>query len=309
MDVNVRTPDVNELNQILRVLKQWQYDDGPLHLHPGDLGWYSLRGAAATAAATRVWSYGDTALAIALVDGPQLLRFAMDPARHQDESLAIRIVADVGEPATGVLDAGSATIEARGAWALSEQLAKEGWLPDEPWTPLQRNLAAPVEVAGLRIETIEPDCTDEWVSVHWSAFRGTPIPDGRLRNFVDGWRAAAEGPFLDSARILSLYDDSHAVAVAAVWSAGAGRPGLIEPMGVHQEHRGRGYGTIMTRAAAAALREMGSSSATVCAESSNTGAVSTYLAAGFSAHPEVTDWRRDPDASTVAPRQHWTVTS
>ncbi len=39
---------------------------------------------------------------MALIDGPQLLRFAMDPAWHQDESLALRIVADVGEPATGV---------------------------------------------------------------------------------------------------------------------------------------------------------------------------------------------------------------
>lgn len=293
MNVNVRTPDVDELDRIFRVLKQWQRDEGPLHLHPGDLGWYSLRGAAATAAATRVWSSGDTALAIALIDGPQLLRFAMDPARHQDEALACRIVADVGEPATGVLQAGSATIEARGASALAVHLAKEGWLPDEPWTPLHRDLSTPVEVADHRIGTIEPGSTDEWVSVHWSAFRGTPMPDERRRNFVDGWRAAAAGPFLDSARILALYDDSDAVAVAAVWSAGAGRPGLIEPMGVHQEHRGLGYGTTMTRAAAAALREMGSSSATVCAESSNVGAVSTYLAAGFSAHPDVTDWRRD----------------
>ncbi|ACL41251.1 GCN5-related N-acetyltransferase [Pseudarthrobacter chlorophenolicus A6] len=294
MDVNVRTPDVNELNQILRVLEQWQCDGGPLDLHPGDLGWYSLRGPAATAAAIRVWSCGDTALAIALLDGPQLLRFAMDPSLRQDESLAVRIVADVGEPATGVLDAGSATIEARGAYALSEQLTKEGWLPGDPWTPLKLNLAAPIDTGGPHVEIIEPDRTDEWVSVHWSAFRGTPIPHGRLRNFVDGWRAAAEGPFLGSARILSLYADSRAVAVAAVWSAGNGRPGLIEPMGVHREHRGRGYGTIMTRAAAASLREMDSSSATVCAESSNAGALSTYLAAGFSAQPEVADWRRGP---------------
>ncbi|WP_407079868.1 GNAT family N-acetyltransferase [Arthrobacter jinronghuae] len=40
--------------------------------------------------------------------------------------------------------------------------------------------------------------------------------------------------------------DGHVVAVAAVWSAGGGRPGLIEPLAVHQEHRSRGYGTVMT---------------------------------------------------------------
>lgn len=292
MEIDLRTPGIDELGGISRALRAWQHDSGPLHLHPGDLGWYSLRGAAATAAATRVWSHCGTALAIALVDGPQLLRFAMDPALHKDESLARRIVDDVREPATGALAAGSATIEARGASALSTQLEKEGWLPDEPWTPLRCDLTAPVDVTGLRVETVEPDSTDEWVAVHWSAFRGTPMPEERAHNFMRGWEAAAEGPFFGSSRILALYVGSDAVAVAAVWSAGVGRPGLIEPMGVHQDHRGRGYGTKMTRAAAAALREMGSSSAAVCAERSNVGAVSTYLAAGFTAHPEVTDWRR-----------------
>lgn len=293
MDISVRTPDVGELNQVLGVLREWQHDEGPLHLHPGDLGWFSLRGPAATAAATRVWSHGEKALAIALIDGPQLLRFALDPAMHLDQSLARRIVADVGDPAAGVLAAGSAAIEARGASALTSHLAKAGWQPDEPWIPLQRSLAEPIEVAGLRVETVEPDCTGEWASIHWSAFRGTPLPDERLRAFVDGWRAAAEGPFFDSARILTLHDGDQAVAVAAAWSAGACRPGLIEPLGVHQEHRGRGYGTLMSRAAAAALREMGCSSATVCAEGSNPGAVAAYRAAGFTAHPEVADWRRD----------------
>lgn len=295
MDIDLRTPGIDELDEISRVLGAWQHDTGPLHLHPGDLGWYSLRGAAATAAATRVWSSGDAALAIALVDGPQLLRFAMDPALHQNEALARRIVADVSVPTTGVLEAGSATIEARGAPALSGQLAKEGWLPDEPWTPLRRDLTAPVDVTDLRVETMEPDGTDQWVAVHWSAFRGTPIPEERVHSFVNGWQAAAKAPFFGSARILSLYDDSDTVpvAIAAVWSAGVGRPGLIEPMGVHQDHRGHGYGTMITQAAAAALREMGSSSAAVCAESSNVGAVSTYLSAGFTAHPEVSDWRRD----------------
>ncbi|MGV0111897.1 GNAT family N-acetyltransferase [Arthrobacter sp. CP30] len=238
MDIDLRTPDIDELSRVSRALYDWQSDSGPLHLHPGDLGWYSLRGPAATAAATRVWSRGDTALAIALVDGPQLLRFAIDPALRQDEALARRIVADVSEPATGVLEAGSATIEARGASALSGRLAKEGWLPDEPWTPLRRDLTAPVDVADLRVETVEPADTDEWVAVHWSAFRGAPMPEDRVRSFVRGWQAAAKAPFFGSVRILSLHDDSDtvpvAVAVAAVWSAGVGRPGLIEPMGVHQ---------------------------------------------------------------------------
>lgn len=276
------------------MLGEWQHDRGPLHLHPGDLGWYSLRGPAAAAAATRVWSQDEAILAIALLDGPELLRFAINPEWHRDRTLASRIVADVNNSAIGIFSEGEVTIEARGARALNEQLAQKGWTPDEPWTPLHRDLAVPPEFSGFRIETVEPRHTAEWAAVHWSAFRGTPIPNERIQRIVDGWCLATESPFYDLAQILLLRcDDGHAVAVAAVWSAGKGRPGLIEPLAVHQEHRGRGYGTAMTHAAADALRKMGSSSAIVCAESSNAGAVATYLAAGFTAYPEITDWHRN----------------
>jgi len=87
-------------------------------------------------------------------------------------------------------------------------------------------------------------------------------------------------------------DDGVAVAAVTVWSAGPGRPGLLEPMGVHRDHRGCGSGTSITLAAAAALREMGSSSAIVATPTSNKGAVATYTAAGFDAAPDVTDFRR-----------------
>ena len=74
-----------------------------------------------------------------------------------------------------------------------------------------------------------------------------------------------------------------------------GRPGparLLEPMGVHRDHRGHGYGTAITVAAAALLRELGSSSAIVCTASSNVGAVATYGSAGFRQLPDVKDLRR-----------------
>ncbi len=101
------------------------------------------------------------------------------------------------------------------------------------------------------------------------------------------------GPFRASARTLAAFDDrGQAVAVVTVWSAGPGRPGLVEPMGVRRDHRGHGYGTAITMAAASALREMGASSAVVGAESSNLGAVATYLAAGFTAGQQVADLRR-----------------
>jgi GNAT superfamily N-acetyltransferase len=101
------------------------------------------------------------------------------------------------------------------------------------------------------------------------------------------------------ARCLVGYDDEGvAVAVVTVWSAGPGRPGLLEPMGVHRDHRGCGNGTSITLAAAAALREMGSSSAIVATPTSNKGAVATYAAAGFDAAPDVTDFRRPAQPSS-----------
>ena len=107
------------------------------------------------------------------------------------------------------------------------------------------------------------------------------------------WHAMAAAPPYAQARCLVGYDDSGAaVAGVTVWSAGSGRPGLLEPLGVHEDHRGHGYGTAISVAAAAALREMGASSATVCTPSSNVGAVAAYASAGFQRLPDVTDFRR-----------------
>jgi GNAT superfamily N-acetyltransferase len=293
------TPGVQDLDHVSGVLSGWQYDGGPLHLHPGDLGWHSLRGAAKTAASLRAWSREGKILALGLLDGPDgLLRMAVDPDLRDEDELSRQLVADVNDPQRGVLDAGNAIVEARGAERFSQLLSEEGWQADEPWTPFRRDLSGPVEEgrveeAGVRIETIGPDRVDPWVAVHWSAFKGTPFGEEDRRNFLDSWLTMAEGPFYHRARSLAAFDGhDNAVAVTTVWSAGPGRPGLLEPMGVHRDHRGRGYGVAISVAAASALREMGSSSAVVCAESSNAGAMSTYAAAGFTAHEQVADLQR-----------------
>lgn len=284
------SPSVEDLVHVVDALSRWQHDSGPLHLHPGDLGWHSLRGADATAGAIRTWSRGGRILALGLLDGPQLLRMAIDPDLRDDDELATQLVADVNDPRRGVLDAGSATVEARGAEHFSRSLSELGWEKGEPWTPFHYDLSDPVGDVGLRVEIVDPDRADIWVPVHWSAFRGTPFTEENRRDFVERWLTMATGPLYDGGRSLAAFDtDDHAVAVATVWSAGPGRPGLLEPMGVHRDHRGHGYGVAITRAAASALRQMGSSSAMVCAESSNVGAVATYAAAGFTPHHEVAD--------------------
>lgn len=291
--LEVTTPDVSRLAQVGETLARWQVDGGPVHLHPGDLGWYSLRGAEETASSIRIWADGATPSAIGLLDGPQLLRLAIDPTRRDDTGLATRIADSVEDPEGGVFAPGQATVEARGADALTRTLGRQGWQEDEPWIPLRFDLSTPVQPTGTLIETINEDRAGEWVGVHWSAFRGTPLDDGVRQTFVNRWLTMTSGPFAVASRNLVAFDENgKAVAVTTVWSAGPGRPGLIEPMGVHRDHRGRGYGAEITRAGAAVLREMGSSSVVVAAEGANSGALATYLAAGFVPATPVVDMSR-----------------
>jgi GNAT superfamily N-acetyltransferase len=286
VSIVLSVPGVDGLGEAVRVLREWQDDGAPVQLHPGDLGWHWRFGAEATGAAFRTWSRDGQFLAVGLVDGPGLVRLAIAPEAQRDEELAAQMVADVSQPDRGVLPPGSVSVEARFGGLFQRLLLDDGWDPDEPWTPLRRDLAEPVEDCGVQIEVIGPERAQVRVAVQRAAFSGSTFTEER-------WHAmAAGGPYAD-ARCLVAYDDrGAAVAAATVWSAGSGRPGLLEPMGVHRDYRGRGYGTAITVAAAAVLREMGSTSAIVCAGSSNVGAVATYRSAGFQQLPDVPDLRR-----------------
>ncbi len=288
------SPDVAGLRRAVVALRGWQVDRAPMQLHPGDLGFHWRDGAERTAADLRVWSRGDRVVAVGLLDAPQLLRMAVAPDLQEDDELVDRIRADIDQPERGVLDAGGAVVEARCGPALTEALVDGGWRYDEPWSPLVRDLTRPVPACGLPVETIGPDGADLWQSIHWSAFRGTTMTDEDRRVARVRWDAMASSTPYAEARCLTAHDEhGEAVAVAGVWSAGRGRPGLLEPIGVHAAHRGRGHGRAVTLAAAAALREMGSSSAVVCTPSTNVGAVAAYRSAGFEELPEARDLRRE----------------
>ena len=294
MDIHLTTPSVRQLDGVVATLRSWQADDQALQLHPGDLGWYSMRGVAATAAAIRVWSADDRIVTVGLLDGDDVLRMAFDPQVRDEDELVQRLAADLDDRQHGPLSADAASVEARGAEHLKRILTEErGWQPDELWVPFRRDLSSPVAEPGVRVEVTGPDQAAAWVGVHWSAFRGTPMAEDDLQRRVGFWRTMADGPIYAGARSLAAFDTGgQMVAVSTVWSAGPGRPGLIEPMGVHHDHRRMGYGTAITRAAATALRDLGASSAIVCTEHARTGALVTYAAAGFTADPPVADLRR-----------------
>ena len=286
MTLELRTPTVDELGTVVRDLARWQSDDAPLQLHPGDIGWYARLGVAASAAAVRTWSRTGQIVAIGLLDGADLLRMTLAPQAHRDLPLAEAIVADIVDPHRGVLPAGAAIVEAPTGAVVKDVLTEAGWSDDEPWTPLRRDLSEPVEDPGLRIETVGPEQASDWAAIVRSAFGSTTFTDQR-------WHAMSAGAAHADARSLLGYDRQGApVAAITVWSAGPGRPGLIEPMGVHTEHRGHGYGRAITVAGAGVLQDLGASSAEVCTESARVGAVATYRSAGFHPDPERTDRRR-----------------
>jgi GNAT superfamily N-acetyltransferase len=284
MQVDLTTPDPHMLDGILSDLASWQQDGLPVQLHPGDLGWHWRFGAATLAGALRVWTAKGTVVAIGFLDETSLIRMGVKPSADQDENLAQALVRDLEDPARGVLTGDRVVVEARFGAAFRALLRRRGWVDDDPWTPLVRDLQAPVEVPDLRVETVGPHRAADRTAVQRAAF-------DRSTFTADRWTAMSQSPAYRDARCLVGYDgEGNAVAAATVWSAGAGRPGLVEPMGVHRDHRGNGYGTAITRAAAAALRDLGASSATVAPPTSNGGAVATYTSAGFRGMPAVTDF-------------------
>ena len=282
----LQTPTIDELPAAVCALRDWQRDDSPMQLHPGDIGWFWRFGAEATAAAVRTWNRDGRILAVGLLDGDDLLRMTIAPDARRDEHLAGQLADDIGDPARGVLPAGPVYVEAPQDALLQDVLAQRGWPTDEPWTPLYRDLRDAVENSGIRFEVVGPELAEARADIQRASFAKSIFTGER-------WKVLAAGFAYADARCLLGFDDQGvAVAAITVWSAGEGRPGLIEPMAVHPDHRGHGFGRAITLAGAATLRQLGSSSAIVCTTGSNVGAVATYASAGFEAQAEVHDRMR-----------------
>jgi GNAT superfamily N-acetyltransferase len=274
--------------EIVAALREWQGDDVAFQLHPGDLGWFERFGADTTRAAVRMWTRDGRIIAIGLLDGADVLRLTTAPDATGDRELAEQLADDLTDAASGVFAKGEAFLEVPNGALVRELLTDAGWHIDEPWTPLSRDLREPVESHALAIETVTPELVETRVALQRTSFATSVFT-------VEAWRAMASGlSFLDARDLVGFDESGTPVAAITVWSAGPGRPGLVEPMGVHSEHRGRGYGRAITLAGAVALRELGASSATVCTKSSNRAGIATYESAGFVPLQERSDLRRQP---------------
>lgn len=286
MSVTLLQPTPTDLPRVIDVVASWQRDGAPVQVHPGDLGWYQRFGAEALAAALRVWVRDEEAVAVGFLDESNLIRMAIAPIAGDDVDVAQHIADDFTGALDRVLAPGRGVAEVRFGHALRRVLADRGWTADDPWVPLFRDLKQSVTPSPLTIRRVGSESVADRVLVEAAAFPGASLTAER-------WRQMADGYAYGNAECLVGYDENDApVAATTVWSAGPGRPGVIEPLGVHHDHRGRGHGVAITLAAADALRRMGCSTATVATPSSNEGAVATYLAAGFVTPGEVTDFSR-----------------
>lgn len=282
MEILLSTPTIAEVADCLDELCRWQQNNVP-QLHPGDIGWFWRFGDEKAAGAIRIWRKNGEIVAIGLLDGSDLLRLAIKPSVLADQQVAEQLLVDVRHPDRGVLPAGTVNIEAPMESLFQQLLSNDGWTEGESWTPLVRSLTKPVESPKARVKVVNEEDIEDRISVQREAFQGSTFTEDR-------WKCMRNGVAYSNACCLVAYNDrGAAVATATVWSAGVGRPGLLEPMGVHQGYRGQGFGKAICIAAAAHLQSLGSSSVIVATPSSNVGAVATYKSAGFEPLPMVYD--------------------
>lgn len=278
----VSTPGPADLSAIIEAMGRWRVDPDLAALHVGDLGWNQQFGAESLAANLRLWHLGDRLAAVGLLDEPTLLRLVVAPEARHDDTFVQALADDLDR----VLPPGEVAVEARFDGPLHGLLLARGWEYADPWTPLVRDLSAPVERHHLRVEEVTPERVEDRIRVHHASFD--------LSTFTaERWQRMTESPAHAHARSLLGYDeDGNAVAMVTVWAMPDGGAGELEPMGVHRDHRGRGHGRAICLAAAQALQELGASHAFVSTPSSNTGAIRTYASAGYVEKPQVRDLQR-----------------
>jgi hypothetical protein len=193
MPIALGKPDVDGLGDVVSVLREWQHDGAPFQLHPGDVGWFWRFGAEATAAALRTWSRDREILAVGLLDGPDVLRLTIAPRARRDEDLAQQLAHDITEPERGVLARGRVSVEAPIDALIQDLLVEEGWKPDEPWTPLRRDLAPQVKAPDVRIEIVGPDQVHERVAVQRASFDNSTFTEERWQVMAAACRTPMPG--------------------------------------------------------------------------------------------------------------------
>lgn len=267
------TLTIDAISEMLATMASWQPVGGCASgLHPGDIGWNLAWPDEQCLPAVTVWRDATARIgAVALLDGPAEIRLTTEPALRQDPGLAATLFDDLTErfgddPASVDLPAGPTLLAAR--------LVTDGYASgDVLWPLLYRGLTGPPAMpAG-----ISPIRETEFAAraeVEHSAF-GSAVD-------IDRWARMHGRPGFDAGLdLVARTQDGKVAAGATAWSAGRGRPGLLEPVATHADHQRQGYGRRVVEGACAALAARGASGVSVHTPAFNTGAIAAYRAAGF----------------------------
>ncbi|MFB6665048.1 GNAT family N-acetyltransferase [Streptomyces parvus] len=273
-----RTLSRFDIPRALRALSVWTPADAPAGgLHPGDVGWL-LRHADAT---VHLW-----------VDARGTGRPdpRLDPRHDAAAPVAVGFLDGRVLRVTAAPDADLGALAADAEELLvpgidrSDGLPVPGWHPDpkETWLVLSWT---PEPVTSRAERVGEPDAADR-VLIHRSAFEGSTFA-------LKHWERMKASPAGHSAVETLVRTPTGAPAAAATgWFAGAGRCGLLEPVGTHPDHRGRGYGRDAVLGTCAALADRGASAVAVMTPARNEAAVALYASAGFTVVRETQAWTR-----------------
>jgi ribosomal protein S18 acetylase RimI-like enzyme len=268
----------------ISALSDWAPRHSPATtLHAGDVGWHLRLDDADLDGIVAVARDDSDVVAVAVVE-PDGMRATHRPDRSDDGSLA----AALGDLAQSLASASpSARAPCAGTEfvcdvpqhsAIRAWLVEAGWdLDPAPWALLYRPLSADDAEVGARLAasvSTEQDIEDR-VAVQFNAFTSSTFT-------VSRWRQMAAGPgYRRDLDLLRRDESGTAVAGATAWTAGPGRVGILEPVGAHRDHAGRGHGSAVTLAAIGALARSGASGVGVQTPLSNTAAVRAYQRCGL----------------------------
>ena len=269
-----------DADETVAALCRWERPgDCGWQLHAGDVGWHLRLDDDVVDGSLLQVRDGGVLVAVGLLDGPAMVRLALDPDRLLDGGLAAA-VADAVEDRLGRPGSAEAYVDGPAAGRWRAELAGRGWDLDlDPWVHLWRPLGA--ADAGEQVPGVAPvsgpvDVADR-VAVQRSAFENSTFTEARWAQMTG---STAYDPRLD---LLARDEAGIPVAALTAWTAGEGRCALVEPMATAAGHTRQGHGRRLLQGAAAALARAGASGVAVWTPASNEAAVAAYRSAGFSA--------------------------
>lgn len=267
------TLTVEAIPELMAVMSAWQPTYGCASgLHPGDIGWNLAWPDEQSLPAIRLWRDADGRLrAVGIADGPGEWRLTTDPALAYHPALAATLAEELEERGDGAV---SIDLPA-GPTLLAARLVADGFASGQTlWPLLFRAISGPLDPPG-DVSPIRPDEFAARAEVEHSAFGGALVD-------LERWGRMHSRPGCDAGLdLVARAPDGRVAAGATAWSAGPGRPGLLEPVATHADQQRQGYGRRVVEGACAALAARGASGVSVHTPAFNRGAIATYRAAGF----------------------------